>query len=104
MSLVTASSIVAVAVGVAIRGRLDTALTAMHRPGDVAGGFGAVASPSGLWSPSPVREVVRAWRGWNADRLSARPAGPLVGPDSAVIASAPVDPLLVELPVGGARW
>src|SRR2546430_17453646 len=101
MSLVTASSIVAVAVGVAIRGRLDTALTAMHRPGDVAGGFGAVASPSGLWSPSPVREVVRAWRDWNADRLLAGPARDLVGPHSAGVASAPLAPLLGAPPGGG---
>ena len=104
MSVVTTSSIVAVAVGLAIRGRLDTALTAMHRPGDVAGGFGAVASPSGLWSPSPVREVVRAWRDWNADRLSAGLAGHFVGPYSAVIAYAVVDLLLVTLPVVAALW
>jgi hypothetical protein len=99
MSLVTTSSIVAVAVGVAIRGRLDTALTAMHRPGDVAGGFGAAASPSGLWAPAPVREVLRAWRDWNADRLSAGLAGHLVSPYTTVVAYAVVDLILVTVPV-----
>jgi hypothetical protein len=104
MSVVTTSSIVAVAVGVAIRGRLDSALTAMHRPGDVAGGFGAVASPSGLWAPAPVQEVVRAWRDWNADRLSAGLAGHFVGPYSTVVAYAVIDLLLVTLPVTAALW
>src|SRR5256714_9816534 len=96
--LITTSSIVAVAVGLAVRGRLDTALTAMHRPGDVAGGYGAAARPSGLWAPAPVREVVRAWRDWDADRLSAGPAGPFVHPYPAVGGYRALPPLPVTVP------
>src|SRR2546423_7585068 len=97
--LITTSSIVAVAVGLAVRGRLDTALTAMHRPGDVAGGYGAAARPSGLWAPAPVREVVRAWRDWDADRLSAGPAGHFVDPYPTRVAYPLVHLLLVTGPL-----
>src|SRR5256714_3174364 len=97
--LITTSSIVAVAVGLAVRGRLDTALTAMHRPGDVAGGYGAAARPSGLWAPAPVREVVRAWRDWDADRLSAGLAGHFVDRYRTVVAYTLIDLFLVTVPL-----
>jgi hypothetical protein len=97
--LIATSSIVAVAVGLAVRGRLDTALAAMHRPGDVAGGFGAVARPSGLWAPAPVRDVVRAWQDWDADRLSAGLAGHFLDPYRAVVGYALVDLFLVTVPL-----
>jgi hypothetical protein len=93
------AAIAAIITGLTIEDRLNTALGAMHRAGDVSAGFGSVASPSTLWSAQSTKEMVRAWRDWNADRLAAGLGGRFIGPNSALVGYALVDALLVVLPV-----
>jgi hypothetical protein len=90
---------VALVLGLAVLERLNTALSAMHRAGDVSAGYGSVASASALWSPESTRDLIRAWRDWDADRLAAGLAGHFVGPYQAVWAYALLHFFLIAVPV-----
>jgi hypothetical protein len=90
--------------GLAVAERLATALSAMHRASDVSARFGSVATPAALWSAPAVRELVRAWRDWDADRLAAGLAGQFVGPYWTVTVASLVDLLLVAAPLTLLLW
>ena len=98
------AAVVAIITGLAIQDRLGTALAAMHRAGDVSATFNSVASPSTLWSSGATKEMVRAWRDWDADRLAAGLGGRFIGPYAGLIGYAVVDALLIAAPVAAVLW
>jgi hypothetical protein len=91
-------------VGLSIVERLDAALAAMHRVGDVTAGFGTVAAPSSLWSAQSAQAAIRAWGDWDADRLASDLASTVMSARQTVVWFAVIDTLVVALPVAVLLW
>jgi hypothetical protein len=88
-----------VAIGLTVMERIEVALSAMHRAGDVSGQVGGIAAPTSLWSPEAAREMIRAWHDWDADRLAVGPRQTVVSPVQAVLGHALINSALVTIPL-----
>jgi hypothetical protein len=93
-----------IAIGLSILERLDSALLAMHRPGDVAAGVGSVASPGSLWSGGLTREAIRAWWDWDSDQLASEGSAHVLTAREVAIGFALIDTVLVAVPLALLLW
>jgi hypothetical protein len=92
------------AVGLSILERLDSALSAMHRAGDVAAGIGSVATPAALWGVGSAQEAMRAWWDWDSDQLASDGAGHVLTARDAVIGFSIIDTVGVAFPLALLLW
>jgi hypothetical protein len=90
-------------VGLSVVERLDAALSAMHRVGDVTAGFGSLATPASL-SAQPALTALGAWWDWDADRLASGLEGTVMSARQAAFWFAFFDSLLVALPAAVLLW
>jgi len=91
-------------IGLSIVERLEAALAAMHRVGDVAATFGGIATPASLWSAESAQARLRAWMDWDADRLAGDLAGTVMSARHAVGWFVLIDTLVVAVPAGLLLW